>query len=994
MRQFDMKARALGWICGLLLCGALTGLEVFAFPGEQPGDFSADVKDGALTISTSARITVNGKPAIPQKNGLLSTASDRIEVIPTPERKGADGLTVAAWVALSESPRGYQTILFSGDRGADPQRVQFSLCLFEGAPEFKYMNAEGKWRGILRNGDRLICPGRASIPLSGVPRVKARTWHHLAGSYENGRVTVYLDGQAVASGQEAVPDLAPGGGPLLIGSGQSTGARRDYLLEGLINGILVLNRALAADEIRALQDAQKPAEPDGEVSIPRPPLEVFVEHAFEAPLPLVEEYDRRPPGKPLDTSAGVTIDRVADGALLRIGDQLVYPVAMMPEPYVADSEVTLSCHDFAAAGVDLYSEIFWSWMKTRDGADNWWLGPGEYDFPRIDARIRAIIDANPKALILPRLKLNPPQWWLDTHADHIVRFADGGKGPQVSMASREWTDLYSQMLRDIIAHMERSGYAGRIFGYQPAGGESSEWFWWGHNKGVIDFSPVAIARWREWLRGRYGSDQALAAAWGDSRARLDTANPPPPEARESGSGVFLRLTPPDRPWVDYRRFLSDITSENIAHACRVAREACGGRKLAGVFYGYSMYCNNILGFRGLHRVMASPDVNFLCAPTSYAARRGGDPGNHISAFNGSMRLHGKLYWDEADNRTHLYPSLIHYRTDTMEETLSTLRRTIGHSLTRGTGLWYFLLAGNATFHDQEIMADIGRMKKICDDAITHNRTPAAEVAVFVDEASMHLYDTRHPMARELGIHLLDELARAGAPFDLYLLDDIADAALPDYRLYVFPNAFRQDAELHAAITRKVRRNGATVLWTYAPGFAGTDGGDPERMSGLTGIQMKCLPQGLASCLLSEVEKHPVTSALAAPPDCDFSLVPAFTVTDDQATILARNETCAGLAVREFPEWRSVYSLLAPDRELLLGLYRYAGVHVYCDTFDTIGASRDYLMIHTASAGRKDLHLPRPRNVTELISGTTVGRNIDTIQETLPKGETRIYRLEP
>jgi len=317
---------------------------------------------------------------------------------------------------------------------------------------------------------------------------------------------------------------------------------------------------------------------------------------------------------------------------------------------------------------------------------------------------------------------------------------------------------------------------------------------------------------------------------------------------------------------------------------------------------------------------------------------------------------------------------------------------VGHSLTRGTGLWYFLLAGNTIFHDQEIMADIARMKELCDEALTHSRAPAAEVAVFADEASMQLCDTKHPMARELGTQLLDELARAGAPFDLYQLDDIADPRLPDYRLYVFPNAFRKDDALHQAITRKVCRNDATVLWVYAPGFAGTDGGDIERMRTLTGLQIEVLVDGIPASVLKKVRRHAVTSALSAPPECSFPLVPAFTVTDEGATVLAHADACAGLAVKEFPQWQSVYSLLPPARELLLGVYRYAGVHVYCDTFDTIGASRDYLMIHTATAGRKKLRLPEKRNVTELVTGEHVGSSVRTIRAKLPKGVTRIYRL--
>ena len=953
---------------------------------------SARVRDGVLTVSEGTQITINGVPAKAQKEGLLASAYDRIEVAALSQPLANGSLTLAAWVATAKPPRGYQTVLFKGDRSVAPQRIQFSLCLFDGIPELKYMDAAGKWRGIMRNGKNFVRPGGDPIPLAGLPRMKARNWHQVAATFSNGEISVYLDGKIVASGKDTMAELVPNAAPLTIGVGQSAGGGRDYLLPGLINNVLILNRALGPDEIRALHDAERASKPAGAVSVPRPPAETAAEHAFETTLPLVKEYEGRPAGTALNAAAGVTVERVAEGALLRIGGQLVYPMAMMPEPYVGDQDITRSCHDFAAAGVDLYSGIFWSWMTPRESAHSWWLGPGEYDFERIDARIRAILTANPKALVLPRLKLNPPRWWLTEHPDEMVAYADGKLGPQASMASREWTASYSRMLRDVIGHMEKSDYADRIFGYHPSGGGSSEWFWWGHGKGPIDFSPAAVARWREWLTTRYGDDQALAKAWGNPQARVATATPPAARARDHGKGAFLRLTPGERPWADYREFLSDTTSGSIAHACAVAKEACGNRKIVGVFYGYSMYCNNILGFRGLHRVMTSPGVDFLSAPTSYRTRRGGDPGAHISAYNGSMRLHGKLYWDEVDHRTHLFAGLVNYRTETIGETLATMRRSVGHSLTRGTGLWYFLLAGNTTFHDQQIMADIAHMKVICDKAIQHNRAPAAEVAVFADEASMHLYDTKHPMAAALGIQLLDELARAGAPYDLYLLEDIANAALPDYRVYVFPNAFRQDAKLHAAIKRKVRRNGATVLWTYAPGFAGTDGGDVARMAELTGIQIDCLPKGIPAGSLNEMKRHPITSGLTTPPACAFSLAPAFTVVDKQATVLARNKACAGLAVREFPAWRSVYSLLAPDRELLLGVYRYAGVHVYCDTFDTVGASRDYLMIHTASAGPKTLRLPQKCDVTEQISGKVVDKGIDTIHETLPKGETRIYRL--
>jgi hypothetical protein len=954
--------------------------------------FALRVRDGVLTTTPADALTVNGEMARPSGDGLLSSAFDELSVPVVPGLRGGETLSVAAWVAPASTPRSYQTILFRGDRSASPQRIHFSLCLFDGIPEFKYMDGAGRWHGLLRNGGLYLRPGRDALPLGELPKVQARRWHHVAATFSAGEVAVYLDGTVIASGSEEQKTLVPCDAPLMLGAGQGVGGRRAYLLPGLINDVLVFNEALSADAVAELYQRQRGAKDAGEVQIPKSSVELAVEHAFETTLPIVESYLDKPIGRALDTSRGVSVDHAARGAVLRIGDTSIYPMAMMPEPYVGDDAVTLSCRDFAAAGVDIYSDIFWSWMAPRDGAHSWWLGPGQYDFERIDARVRAVLAANPRGLFLPRLKLNPPKWWLETHPDHVVRYEDGTPGPQVSLASREWTALYSQLLRDVIGHMEAADYADRIIGYHPAGGGSSEWFWWGHNKGTVDFSPVAVARWRDWLRDTYGNDAALRVAWGDKKATLDAAMPSPAGARDNGVGVFLRLTPAQRAWCDYHRFLSEIVSENIVESCRIAKEACGGRKIAGVFYGYSMYCNNTLGFRGLARVMNSPHVDFLCAPTSYTARRGGDPGNHISAYNGSMRLHSKLYWDEADNRTHLYPGMVGYRTSTLAETLATLRRTVGHSLTRGSGLWYFLLAGNTTFHDQQIMADIARMKAVCDEALACDRAPAAQVAVFVDEEAMNLYDTRHPMTRELGIELLDELACAGAPFDLYLLPDIADPGLRDYRLYVFPNAFRNDEALCEAIRRKVCRNGATVLWVYAPGFADTSGGSVEASEDLTGIRLAALPGGMESASLTLSRDHEITSALRSDLSCSYALAPAFRIDDAAAVCLVEGPLGPALGVREFSDWRSVYSLLPPNRELLLGLYRYAGVHVYCDTFDVIGASRDYLMIHTATSGAKELRLPAACDATELITGRTVGQDIRVIRDELPAGVTRIYRL--
>ena len=491
------------------------------------------------------------------------------------------------------------------------------------------------------------------------------------------------------------------------------------------------------------------------------------------------------------------------------------------------------CRDFAAAGVHLYSHIIWNNRATVPRSVlagsrtdiSWWHGPGQYDFSKIDAQFEAIIEADPQAYIFPRVKLNPPKWWLDTHPDERTQYEGGTRGSQYSMASEAWEATYERMLRDLIRHIEGSPYAGHIIGYQPAGGESSEWFWWGFRKGWIDYSPAARKRFRAWLGKRYHGDVSqLRKAWNDSSVTFETAEPPSGKLRETTEYLLFRDARTARPAIDFQRFLSNVTAENIVRSCRICKEETRGKKIAGVFYGYSIYSASTrltlwnCGWLGLRQVLESPYVDFLCAPTDYSRRRGGDPGTFISAYSASYRLHQKLYWDEADFRTHLFQGKVSYATRSLNETLETLRRAFGYMLTKGTALWWFTLAGDDTFHQDEIMNDIARMKDRGDASMPCDKEPLREVAVLVDEESFyHMRAGASQLTRPLIVNMHQlALPTMGAPFDTYLLSDIANEKMPDYKLYLFLNSFAVSDTVREAIKKKVRRNGAGVGLVLCP----------------------------------------------------------------------------------------------------------------------------------------------------------------------------------
>lgn len=993
-----MKPVAFLLLTGVLLAATVSAAEATTVEGQflwLPFD---RIVDGQFVDPVSGLVCQVEGEVPTQDGGALASQFNSLSVMDVKLDDAVDELTLAAWVAPARPPQSYQAILFKGRRqGPDNQRIQFFLSLFDGRPEFKFTDERGAWKGILRNGEAFVNTGAKPVPLAEVPAVQASRWNHVAATFNRGRVALFLNGQAILSGDAGAERLVADDAPLLIAAGQAQGGQRSYLFTGLVSNVRVCRRALPPEELRSLYERERADKGDGTLRIAQP-LPAGYDPEFKTKLPLAEAYERRLPG--IERRAGPVESLVKEhkgAVMLHVNGRPVYGMAMMPEPYASDESVTLSCRDFAAAGVDLYSEIFWSWMTPGQGCHGWWLGEGEYDFERIDRRIRAIVEANPRALVIPRVKLNPPVWWLRAHPDEIAVKADGRRAQQVSLASERWTETYDRMLCDVIRHMEASDYAPHILGYHPAGGGSSEWFWWGadgSNSAVHDFSPAAVKRWRTWLAERYAGDlEALRRVWGDPAATFEATEPPrPAEVAVRDHGVF-RHPVRGRRVADYRRFLSDMVSGNIVHSCRVVKEATGGRKIAGVFYGYSLYCHDMDGFQGLAAVLDSPHVDFLAAPTAYDTRRGGDAGAFISAYTASYRLHNKLYWDEVDTRTHLYPGHEAYRTGTLDETLAVSQRAAGYSLSKGTSLWWFLLAGNATFHQAGVMDEIARLRAACEEALERDRTPVAEVAVFADEDSMHFAPGDSPFRRALLRASLDELERMGAPYDLYLLRDIANPRLPQYKLHIFLNAFRVDESLRQAIRQQAGGAGKTAVWVYAPGYVGKTGFDAGGIAEMTGIRVRELEGHVPAEMALAAVKHPITQAMPASRTERWEIGPAFAVDDPAATVMATTAGRPSLAVREWDDRRSVYSLLPLKAETLQGLCRYAGVHIYSESFDAFSANAGYATLHTLSPGRKRIVLPCKVGVRELVTGREFGPVREVIEEPLPAGVTRIYRLD-
>lgn len=928
--------------------------------------------------------------------------SDLNELSPILDDRGVSwnrkAFSLTAWVVPRGAAGGYRQIAFKSRRTESPPRVEFKFGFCNMVPEFGFTDAKGEWKGILRNGENLLIPGKGAVPLAKCAKLRPDHWNFVAAVFRDGKLSLYLDGRLVAEGDTGVKELLLGDAPLRIGHGEDGNGSSAYVMEGLLDRVCFFSTALDGTQIQELFREERTSYPELKIELASMREKWLDEYdpKFERKLELVRRYEAALPVSDLSAaSPTVTVAEHAGVPALCRDGVFESAMCMIPYPGADNQGVFDATRDFAAAGIDYDSEIFWPWLKWGGNCSGWWTAPGKYEFDRIEARLRVMVKANPKARLIVRIKLNVPDWWLKQHPEELAVDASGKKSPQPTMSSERWLDDSMQMLGDLVRHLENSDLAPHIVGYLPAGGETSEWFWWGARQGLIDYSPKGTEAFRRWLRGNYPDEAALRKAWNDPGVTFATAQVPSPEMRNASEDGYFRSVTAARPVTDYRRFLSDMTSRAVRRASRTVRENLRTRKLVGAFYGYSMYLGggsdriDNHGMQNLSEILADPNLDFLCAPTAYDRRRGGQEGNFIIGYTGSMRLHGKLYWDEADVRTHLHRGNEPYRTATPDETSSVNWRTFGNSLVDGTYIWWLLIADNAGFHTERIMSELARMAKLDRELLEVPKSSVAEIAVFCDEKSMLYVNQPNRREREYVRLAQAELMRTGAPADFYLLSDIADPKLRDYKFYIFLNAWFVSPEQREAIQRKLARNRAAALWFYAPGYLSPAGNSVETMRELTGFGFRRFEAEPAALQLSG-KANPVASGWT-PPTQKYGFNPGFAVDDPEATVLGTVGGFPALAVRETPWGRSYYSLTPLSAGLVRAICRAEKIHLYSGGGDVLRVNRSFLMLHSRSAGRKKVELPARCDVRNLLDDSVM-KEVDSFEVELGRGGTALYQL--
>ena len=290
---------------------------------------------------------------------------------------------------------------------------------------------------------------------------------------------------------------------------------------------------------------------------------------------------------------------------------------------------------------------------------------GTPDFSETDNILQSVLLRHPQqAISLCVSVTDPGPRWRERHPDEGIRNDHGEfrvknyrDTPEAtsSMASQLWLEDSKAMLQKLVAHLNSIPAGERVISILPCSGITWEWIHWGSARGeMVDYSTHFLRHFHTFLQGRYQHDiRKLNQAWHAQYRTFNEIPLPTPEQRLQSDG---ELRPPDafQPQIDYSEAISNLVSSVILELCQCVKEATDGRTLTGTYYGYTNYMLNGPrshdgGHQCLSRLLASPNIDILMAPSRYASRRLGEVGVFMYP-DASVRLHGKLPLSECDVR--------------------------------------------------------------------------------------------------------------------------------------------------------------------------------------------------------------------------------------------------------------------------------------------------------------------------------------------------------
>jgi len=662
---------------------------------------------------------------------------------------------------------------------------------------------------------------------------------------------------------------------------------------------------------------------------------------------------------------------------------------------------------------------------------------------RLDQQITAMLRVRPECYFMVGMDLRVSKGWLDENPGERMLNRDGKviiekikPNGLVSYGSQKYLQACYDFIDAVIDFISTKSYAGRVIGYYPYACSQNDAFIGGtYNNREIkdrdkmlvgDFHPGVIQKFREWLKQKYFSADKLQTAWNDPKVTFETAMPDGAAlaAEDIPFGMF-RDPVKSRSSIDYATFFPTLIGGFYQKLAAHYKEKTNRKALVFMNYG-AVLATLPIAFPGgarlhvnnndFHALLADENIDMFVQSMSYSYRNAGDPMVVYQAIE-SINLHQKMYLFDYDARTLSSGTLKYGRHRSQYESDAIIKRDLSWVMMKNGGAWLadMSMAGwrqwieyrKPWFSTPEVTKPTREVIELFAKSTSIPKKPVSEIAVVVDLETPAYEDglnCGYIYRSLITQNLWYEITKLGAPYDLILKSDLVNSkARDDYKLYLLMNPFYLDDAERAAIN-KLKRDGKTLVWFYAPGYVNDDGLDVAGVVEMTGLNIlqKSVPKEKLQMQVSN-ETNLLTAGLEKStftPNNYAGITeasPVFYVDDAEAQKLANYpDGKTAWAARDFGDWKSIYAAVPLlNTQAFRNIAKYAGVHLYVDEDIVMGADNRFLMFTNGYDKRRTLkvRLPEIKTVKDAFTGEVLSQGQKYFSLEMDMPETRILLLE-
>lgn len=773
---------------------------------------------------------------------------------------------------------------------------------------------------------------------------------------------------------------------------------------------------------------------------------------------------------PTALAEGFPTVRVKDGRLSVDGKNIA------PIMFTSSLQTPAHYQKYLPSGVHLYRIIpsGAAMLAAAPGSESahWkaWLDA-------VTMQINSVRSLDPDAKFLIQLDLDMPNDWVLAHPEQDILLGNGARivplvPTDASLGFTHETPNAPEVLKTmqdsaatLVNLLEKQPYAHSIIGFNFAEGRAGENYWGldaniskdANNDYIIpdrqkyffgDFSDAARQGFVNWLREKYHTPENLATAWkmpnipfedllSDSKWPLQKF-----ESllmwrdRPAGKFLFRDRIAEGNFYHDYVEYHSLSRLQLFSTTAAAIKKASNNRLIAGGYIGYvipgltgsppaiAQHSGHILW----QRLMTDPNLDYFCSPFFYAMRNTGDPVMPMGIID-SAKLHGKMWINEYDSRSYLSP--IPPKTFSQWETLQEFKKEFGAAITHDSGWWWYEFnfgSGGAQaalwYDDPQLLDEMRVMQNVYTQyAQKPPSADPAQIAVFIEPEEAldtDAYSPANTLYSNIVNSFLPRLQALGAPSRIYATSDIPllkqKGQLDHFKLLIFVNAFHLDAKQRAEIN-SLKSQGRTLLFFYAPGYAGNEGKNSElsltatqqllQMPGLEKIdQQHVLGMNWQDANGAHIFDAKPWTGKEQIDNYGNPIGPAFYLDSTKsngwktlATLRLDEKGQANkiaVARLDAPNYHLIYSAIPNlPSELLSSLTKDSGVHLYTnDPGVLLWANSQFICVNSSrDIPNLTIHAPTSSTWKDPFSGKVLLRNSSALTIPIRAGECLFFSLE-